>query len=754
MKGGNIPMNIEELIAKMTIEEKIGLLAGSSFWNTQAVERLHIPSIIMTDGPHGVRLSSSTEPGGVLSNAKPATAFPIEAAMAATWNEQLVYELGRVIAEECQYYNVGILLGPGMNGKRSPLGGRNFEYFSEDPFLTGKMGASFVKGVQEGGVGTSIKHFVANEQETNRMVVSSEVDERTLREIYMLPFEMVVKDAKPWTVMCSYNKVNGTYMANNDKYLNGVLKQEWGFEGLVVSDWGAVADKVASVQCGLDLEMPGPGTRNAEVLEAYRNKQITDEQLDDHVRRILKVIRKVLEHKREVSSIDWERHHAIARKVAEEAIVLLKNEDAVLPLAKQAKVAVLGKFAKHPRFQGGGSSHMNPAKLDIPLDEISKFAQTVYSAGYGDEEDNEELIKEACELAAGQDAVVIFVGTTEEIESEGFDRTDLNIPRSHTRLIEEVSKVNANVIVVVNSGSATDIGAYEPQVKAIVQAWLPGQAGGSAIANVLFGEVNPSGKLPETFPLALEHNPSYLSFPGNVNQVKYSEGIFVGYRYYDKKKLDVKYPFGFGLSYTQFEYSNLRLSSNSLKDGDVLKVTVDVKNIGDRAGKEVVQVYVRDVKSSVMKADKELKGFAKVELAPGETKTVEIELNERAFSHYVEHLGKFAVESGEFEILVGASSRDIRLSGTVVFTASEDVREPLTLRHSLQEWLKDGRHADQVQFLMSQMKLDADNPMYPIFLGMPIRKILNFLPSFGYPREVVDQIHGVFGMVPAAKENV
>ncbi|WP_079912310.1 glycoside hydrolase family 3 C-terminal domain-containing protein [Paenibacillus sp. 32352] len=737
-------MNIEELIGQMTVEEKIRLLAGATFWSTEAIERLSIPSIVLTDGPHGVRLSTGTEPGEMLSHTKSATAFPIEAAMAATWNEQLIREMAGVMAEECQYYDVGVLLGPGLNGKRSPLGGRNFEYFSEDPYLTGKMGAAFVRGVQEGGIGTSIKHFVANEQETNRMVVSSEVDERTLRELYMLPFEMVVKEAKPWTVMCSYNKVNGTHMANYDEYLNGVLKQEWGFDGLVMSDWGAVIDKIKSVQYGLDLEMPGPGTRNVEVLQAYKQSLVTDEQLDDHVRRILKVIQKVLEHKREVKSIDMLRHHEMARQVAEEGIVLLKNENALLPLAKQVKVAVLGEFAVKPRFQGGGSSHMNPAKLDIPLHEISKFANTVYGRGYDGDSDSEEYIKEACELAAGQDAVILFVGTTEKIESEGYDRTDLNIPHSHTQLIKRVSEVNPNVIVVVNSGSATQIGAYEPMAKAIVQAWLPGQAGGAAIANILFGEVNPSGKLTETFPIALEHNPSYLSFPGNVQQVKYSEGIFAGYRYYDTKKLDVLYPFGFGLSYTEFEYSNLRLSGQTLTNGDVLTVTVDVKNAGGRSGKETVQVYVRDLKSSVIKADKELKGFAKVELAPGETKSVQIELNERAFAHYVEHLSRFEVESGEFQILVGASCRDIRLTETVEFINAREVREPLTTLHSLQAWLSDERYKDKAQTLMDQMKITEDNPMYALYLGMPIRTILNFLPSFGYPQELTDQIRSAF----------
>ncbi|MGO4500783.1 glycoside hydrolase family 3 C-terminal domain-containing protein [Paenibacillus sp. 2RAB27] len=740
-------MDIDHIIRKLTVEEKISLLAGASFWTTQAIERLGIPSVTLTDGPHGLRLSTGSDVGDMLSNTKPATAFPNEAAMAATWNEQLVCELGAVIAEECQHYGVGILLGPGMNGKRSPLGGRNFEYFSEDPYLTGKMGTAFVQGVQSGGVGTSVKHFVANEQEMNRMVVSSEVDERTLREMYLLPFEMAVEEAKPWTVMCAYNKVNGTHMANNDKYLNGVLKQEWGFDGLVMSDWGAVVDKVPSVQYGLDLEMPGPGLRSEEVMEAYLSGKVTDAQLDDHVRRVLTVVQKVLDNKRNVPSIDATRHHAVARKVAEEAIVLLKNRDAMLPITKHAKVAVLGKFAEEPRFQGGGSSHMNPAKLDIPLQEISKYAQVTYGAGYDETDDNEALIKEAGKLAAGQDAAIVFVGTTEKIESEGYDRTDLNIPRSHTRLIEEVSKVNPNVIVVVNSGSATNIGAYDSQAKAIVQAWLPGQAGGSAIANVLFGEVNPSGKLTETFPIAVEHNPSYLTFPGNINRVNYSEGIFVGYRYYDTKKLEVKYPFGYGLSYTEFEYSNLRLSNGSLKNGDVLKVTVDVKNVGGRAGKEVVQVYVNDVKSSVKKADKELKGFAKVELAPDETQSVQIELNERAFSHWVEHFGKFAVETGEFHILVGSSSRDIRLAETIEFTASEDTREPLTVLHSLHEWMIDDRHTDKVQYVMDQMNLTEESPMFPIFLGMPIRTLIAFLPRrFAAEQDAVDRICTMFGV--------
>ncbi|MGG1553010.1 glycoside hydrolase family 3 C-terminal domain-containing protein [Paenibacillus ferrarius] len=737
-------MNIEQLIAQLTVEEKISLLAGASFWTTQAIERLGIPSITLTDGPHGLRLSTGTNPGEMLMQTQPATAFPIEAAMAATWNEALIEEMGAVMAEECQHYDVGILLGPGMNGKRSPLGGRNFEYFSEDPYLTGRMGVAFVKGVQGGGVGASIKHFVANEQETNRMVVSAEVDERTLRELYMLPFEMVVREANPWTVMCAYNQVNGTHMGNHHSYLNGVLKQEWGFDGLVMSDWGAVVDKVASLQSGLDLEMPGPGTRTEEAMEAYRQQRITDEQLDDHVRRVLRTVEKIVTNNREVPAIDVERHHAVARRVAEEAIVLLKNEDALLPLSPHAKVAVLGAFAKEPRFQGGGSSHMNPALLDSPYEEIAKFADAVYSAGY-DEAGNAELLEEACELAVGRDAVIVFAGTTEAIESEGYDRADLYIPASHLKLIEAVALVNPNVIVVVNSGSATAVGAYADKVKGIVQAWLPGQAGGSAIANVLFGSVTPSGKLSETFPLWLEHNPSYLSFPGNVRQVHYTEGIFTGYRHYDTRKLDVLYPFGHGLSYTTFEYANLRLSSDVLTNGEVLRIAVDITNTGKYAGQEVVQVYVRDVQAEVARPDKELKGFAKVALLPGETRTVEVQLDERAFAYYAEHLGRFAVEAGAFDILVGASSRDIRLSATIQFASEEDIREPLTLSHALRAWLRDERYAGQVGQVMQYLHMDEKNPMYAIFLGMPIRTIIGFLSSFGYSQEVVGQIEAMFG---------
>ena len=727
-------MDIEQLIRQMTVEEKISLLAGASFWSTRAVERLNIPSIVMTDGPHGLRLSTASEPGQALSGAEPATAFPIEAAMASTWNEELIYETGKVIAEECQHYDVAVLLGPGLNGKRTPLGGRNFEYFSEDPYLSGKMGAAYIRGVQDGGVGTSAKHFVANEQETNRMVVSSEVDERALREIYLLPFEMVVREAGPWTVMCSYNKVNGTSMSRNDRYLNGVLKQEWGFDGLVVSDWGAVTDKTASVMNGLDLEMPGPGTREAEVLEAYRNKQITDEQLDDHVRRILRVIQRVLENKRSVPNIDADKHHALARAVAEEAIVLLKNESAILPLAKQTNIAVCGKFAEVPRFQGGGSSHMNPARLDIPLEEIGEFANTVYGLGYADDgSEQEDLLQEARELARGKDAVIVFAGTTELIESEGYDRADLNLPAGHIRLIETVAEVNPNVVVVVNSGSAVNLAAFDAKVKAILQAWLPGQAGGSAIANILFGEVNPSGKLAETFPHKLSDNPSHLFFPGEGDRVEYREGLFVGYRYYDAKEIEPLFPFGHGLSYTTFAYEKIEIDRARMSDGETAEVRVTIANTGGRAGKEIVQLYVRDRESSVIRPVKELKGFAKVELQPGERKTVTFRLGKRAFAYYEPAIRDWRVESGEFDILVGASSRDIRLQGSIYVESTVTLPWVIHRNTLIGDLLADERTAPYVRRMLEKNAPFGSAPteelkvMLEAFLKyMPLRNIASF----------------------------
>lgn len=728
-------MEIGKLILKMTTKDKILLLSGASMWKTEAIERLGIPSVILTDGPHGLRLGNEK-----LNNTQPATAFPVEAAMAATWNINLINRVGRTIAEECQYYDVGVILGPGVNGKRSPLGGRNFEYFSEDPYLSGTIGAAYVEGVQSGGVGTSVKHFVANEQEKNRMAVSSEVDERTLREIYLLPFEMIVRQAKPWTVMCSYNKLNGVKMSGNLDYLQKILKDEWGFDGLVMSDWGAVSDKIGSVKGGLDLEMPGPGKNNDKVIDAYNDGIITDEELNSHVTRFLRLIDRIISNQRDVQRLDFEKHHTIARECAEESFVLLKNSNSILPLRKGIKMALIGDFAVNPRFQGGGSSKMNPSILDSPMESISSYSDVSFLSGFTDEELPESQIEDALAIVKGKDVIVIFTGTTDNIESEGYDRQDIKLPEIQLKLIRRVSAINSNIILVNHSGSAIDLSDIEQEVQAILHVWLPGQAGGSAIARCLFGEINPSGKLSETFPLKLEHNPSFTTFPGDVNSVEYDEKIFTGYRHYDKRKLPVKYEFGYGLSYTKFEYSNFILSHNLLKKDDVLRVKFDITNTGKYRGKETAQLYVQDLKSSVPKAVRELKGFVKTDLKAGETKTVEIKLTERAFCHYVPHKKKFMVESGEFKIVVGASSRDIRLSDIISFSSDDETREPLTLNNELRDWIEDDRYSGTIEPIFNRIIKEVESPVTGLITGMPLETALLFLPLFGVSEKSLTEL--------------
>lgn len=734
-------MDIEKVVSELTLEEKVSLLAGKNFWETTDVERLGIPSVVLTDGPHGLRLSDGMD----ISNTKPATVFPIEAAMASTFNSDLIRSAGQAMAEECQHYGVSVLLGPGLNGKRSPLGGRNFEYFSEDPFLSGKMGAALVSGIQSGGVSATIKHFVANEQETNRMTTSSEVDERALREIYLKPFEMVVREAKPWAVMCSYNKLNGVQMAQNSKYLLDVLRGEWGYDGVVMSDWGAAVDKVESVKGGLDLEMPGPGLRNQRVLDAVKEGRVSEEEINERVRNFLRLLNRVIAGRKESQACEFEAHDEIAGRVAEEACVLLKNEDHFLPLKEKTNVAVIGEFAEHPRFQGGGSSHMNPYKLSIPLEEIKKFANVTYCAGYGKDRDP-ELLAKAVQIAKSSEAVIIFAGTTEIIESEGYDRESICLPDCQLELIQKLHEVNKNVVVVTNSGSALAFAELDHYSRAMLHAWLQGQAGGRAIAEILFGKVNPSGKLSETFPVSLESTPSYLNFPGDIRQVKYTESVFTGYRYYDTTKAEVMYPFGFGLSYTSFEYSDLRISKTELKNGETVEVSFNVKNTGEISGMEAVQVYVHDVQSALKRPEKELKGFSKVSLLPGEEKRVTVTLDDSAFAYYVPHMGAFAVESGEFEILVGASSRDIRLKGSVNFNSSVMVRESPTLLHDVKYWMEDERTKPAINMLLQMMKMDESNPMHAIFMGMPVFKVIWFIGTMGASQEQVLQICGVLGI--------
>ncbi len=654
---------IRDLVAQMTLEEKASMCSGADFWHTKAVERLGILQSMVSDGPHGLRKQDDKADHLGVNESIKAVCFPAGCGTAASFNRELLTEMGAVLGNECQAEGVSVLLGPAVNIKRSPLCGRNFEYYSEDPVVASQIAAAFIKGVQSKNVGVSIKHFLANNQETRRMSVSAEVDERTMREIYLAAFEGAVREQKPWTVMNSYNRVNGTYVGESKKYLTDILRGEWGFDGYVMSDWGAVNNRVANLKAGMDLEMPSSGGQNDKLIEeAVKNGSLEESVLDTAVERILNIVFRFEENRDKTAYFDLDKDHEAARAVAEETIVLLKN-DGVLPLKESAKVAFIGKYAKKPRYQGGGSSHINSHKITSALDMAAGNPNISYAQGFIDEEDkaDEALLAEAVELAKGVEAAVIFAGLPDSFESEGFDRVHMRMPECQNELIRQVAQVQKNVIVVLHNGSPVEM-PWINEVKGVVEAYLGGQAVGSAQYDILFGKVNPSGKLPETFPLKLEDNPSYLNFPGEGDRVEYKEGIFVGYRYYDKKKMEVLFPFGYGLSYTSFDYSNLRLSADRIKDTDTVTVTVDVTNTGKVAGKEAVQLYISDKESSVIRPVKELKDFAKVSLEPGETKTVSFRLSKRSFAYYNTAINDWHVETGEFDIMIGKSSRNIVLT--------------------------------------------------------------------------------------------
>lgn len=662
--------DIKQLINEMTLEEKASLCSGLNFWRLKGVERLGIPSIMVTDGPHGLRKQGGSGDHLGIYQSVPATCFPSAVGLASTWNRSLIEKVGIALGEECQAEDVAVLLGPGANIKRSPLCGRNFEYFSEDPYLSSEMAANHVKGVQSQGVGTSLKHFAVNNQEHRRMSVDAIVDERTLREIYLASFENVVKQSQPWTVMCSYNKVNGAYASENKTLLTDILKDEWGFEGFVVSDWGAVNERANGLEAGLELEMPSSnGLGDRKIVAAVKNGQLSEQTLDRAVERLLNIIFKAVDNKKENASYDKEVHHKLAKEAATESMVLLKNEDKILPLKKEGSVAIIGEFAVKPRYQGGGSSHINPTKLENIYEEIEKAALGVevrYAKGYDLKSDlvDEQLIEEAKEVAKQSDKAVLFIGLPDRFESEGYDREHLRIPSNHQALIEAVAEVQPNLVVVLSNGAPIEM-PWLTKVKGLLEGYLGGQALGGAIADLLFGHESPSGKLAETFPQALSHNPSYLNFPGEEDKVEYKEGLFVGYRYYDTKGIEPLFPFGYGLSYTNFEYSNLVINKDEILDTEEIEVSITVKNTGEVTGKEIVQLYVRDVKSTVIRPEKELKGFEKVELQPGEERTVTFTLDKRAFAYYNIDIKDWHVESGLFEILVGKSSAEIILDGTV-----------------------------------------------------------------------------------------
>ncbi len=659
-------------IGAMSAQEKVSLLSGMDFWCTKAVQRLGIEPYMMTDGPHGMRKQAgSSAESGFTANV-PASCFPTGAGLAATWNPKLVERMGAAMGAEARAENVGILLGPAVNIKRSPLCGRNFEYYSEDPLVAGKIAAAHIRGIQSQGVGTSIKHFAVNNQEFFRMVVDAIVDERTLREIYLRAFEIAIKEAAPWTVMCAYNRVNGVYCSENPHLLTEILRDEWRFDGVLVTDWIACNDRVAGLVAGQDLEMPGNGGVNdRRVLDALESGRLDERFVDRALERLLLLYNRVkaaADDKRPV--IDFDAHHDLTRSVAAESVVLLKNEG-LLPLAKDTKITLVGAFAQKPRYQGGGSSHINPTRMDTLHEMLSeRFDHVRYAMGYdlaGDIPD-QKLIDEACTMSAGADVVVVCAGLIDTYESEGFDRSHMRMPQSHTALIEALCGVHKRVVVVLSNGSPVEM----PWIQgsgAVVEAYLAGQGGAHAIAAILAGEINPSGKLAESFPLRLEDTPCYLHFPGTPERVEYREGVFVGYRHYDSVQAEVLFPFGHGLSYTSFDYSDLMLKVNETPSGPEVEVTLSLRNSGQREGRETVQLYVRECAPPVPRPWQELKAFDKIELYPGETKALSFSLDSRAFAWYDATSGDWRLSGGDYEIRVGASSRDIRLVASLQLAA-------------------------------------------------------------------------------------
>jgi len=656
------------IIDRMSLEEKIRFCSGADFSHTKAFEQYGIPAIRMVDGPHGVRIAAdgSSYPGAAGNT--PVTCFPPACTTACSWDRDLLQQMGTALGEEAQQEGVSILLGPGVNIKRNPLCGRNFEYFSEDPFLAGRMGAAWIKGVQSQGVGISLKHFAANNREDHRTSTDSIIDARTLREIYLPAFEHAVREGKPATVMCAYNKLNGTYCSDHVFLLRQVLREEWGYEGVIVSDWGSVNDRVEGFKAGLDLEMPDSGGFfDQEVLDAVQRGELSEERINESVDQLLSLIFRAAQNKNEGYSYDADAHHQLARKIAAESAVLLKNEAGILPVRRDARIAVIGTLAEKPRIQGAGSSWINPTRVSNTLDGFTALGlDFTYHPGYSLKGGREGPLAEAAIAAAKScDVVVLFAGLPAAYESEGYDRADMKLPTQQNELIERVAQANPNIVVVLSGGAPVEM-PWVQKVKAVLNLYLPGQAGGLAAADLLTGMVNPSGKLAESYPIVYEDVPSSGFFEQGGRQVQYREGIYVGYRFYDKAQKAVRFPFGHGLSYTTFEYSDLSLSAEEAREDESLTVTLTIRNSGKVDGAEVIQLYVSDLDQNVFRPEKELKGFTKVFLRAGEQQRLELRLDARSFACYDPTSGAWIVPDGNYRISVGASSRDIRLSRQVL----------------------------------------------------------------------------------------
>lgn len=642
-------MDVEKILQQMTLEEKIALCSGENFWQTKTFAQYGIPALFMCDGPHGLRKQENEADMLGVHESREATCFPAEVTAAGSWDPELLEQIGAAIGEEAKDQGVGLVLGPGANLKRNPLCGRNFEYFSEDPYLAGKLAAGFIRGVEARGIGTSLKHFAVNSQEYRRFTSDSVLDERTLRELYLTAFEIAVKEGKPSTVMCAYPKLNGVHCSDNKDLLSGILRSEWGFDGMVVTDWGAMNDRLEGFRSGCDLNMPGGSAyMEKEALRAVKSGTLPASAVDDSARRVLKLALRAAETRKAPTACDYGAHHALARRAAEEGAVLLKNADGILPLRENAKIAVIGAMAKTMRYQGSGSSHINPTKLSQPLDFLHG---AVYAPGCDDQGGaTDALLAEARTVAGNAEVAVVFAGLPGHYESEGFDRDSMEMPEGHLRMIEAVASANPRTVVVLLSGSAVEC-PWADGVKAILYMGLPGQAGGEAIANLLYGRANPSGKLAESWPLHYEDVPSAEIY-GKTADALYEEGIYVGYRYYEKAAMPVRWPFGFGLSYTRFDYSDLRV------DGATARVTV--KNTGERAGAEVVQLYIKAPQDGLHRPARELKGFQKVFLQPGESRTVTFVLEERSFSVWQDG---WKVPAGRYTVCIGALTAAVEKSG-------------------------------------------------------------------------------------------
>ncbi|MBQ8954276.1 MAG: glycoside hydrolase family 3 C-terminal domain-containing protein [Clostridia bacterium] len=729
-------MNAETVLKQMTLEEKAAFCSGRDFWRTKAVERLGVPSVMMCDGPHGLRKQEGEGDHLGINKSIETVCYPTAAALAASFDRGVMARLGEALGKECQAENVGMLLGPGLNIKRSPLCGRNFEYFSEDPYLAGEMGTAYVAALQKEGVAACAKHFACNNQETRRMSGSSQLDVRTLHEIYLPAFEAVVKQGKTRGVMCAYNGINGEFCAENKALLTDILREMWGYEGVVVTDWGAVKDRAKGVAAGLDLEMPGgPNATGEDIVKAVRAGTLSEADLDKAVLHLLRFVQETMEQRRPDTLIDRNENRALARKLAAECAVLMKN-DGALPLKEGQTVAFIGEFAEKPRYQGAGSSHIN---VPHPASALEAAGSGVaYARGYDAHSDQTDpaLLKEAVEAAKKAGVPVIFAGLPDAFETEGADREHMRLPDNQNELLAAVAAVNPSTVVVLHGGSPVEL-PWLSQVSAVLCMYLAGEQTGAAAVDLLYGRANPSGHLAETWPIRLQDNPSYLNFPGEDGVVTYAEGIFVGYRYYDKKEMPVLFPFGHGLSYTRFEYGDLRVDKESLKDTDTLTVTVNVKNTGACAGKTAVQLYVRDVESTVRRPVRELKGFEKVSLRPGESRDVSFTLDKRAFAYWESKCRDFFVESGEFVIEIGESSRDIRCVQSVQVEGTTVISFPVTETTTIGQLLKHPKgkvivgqmmgssamaHADQTD----SMGEGSERMMRQMMLDIPLGALVSY----------------------------